>query len=70
MEIKGVKSDLSKATTPVVKVCFVTVAGLFAAIALSGCLVAGVSSNGAFIWPGGTGLLLLVLLAFLLMRRR
>jgi hypothetical protein len=38
---------------------------------LSGCLVAGVSSSGgAFIWPGGFGLIVVLLLIFLLLRRR
>ena len=38
---------------------------------LSGCLVAGVSSSGhAFIWPGGFGLVIVLLFLFLLLRRR
>ncbi len=38
---------------------------------LSGCVVAGVSSTGgAFIWPGGLGLLVIVLVVLFLMRRR
>ena len=38
---------------------------------LSGCLVAGVSSNGGwFIWPGSFGLLFVFLVLFLLLRRR
>ena len=38
---------------------------------LSGCIVAGVSSSGgAFIWPGGLGLLVIVLAVLFLMRRR
>ncbi len=38
---------------------------------LSGCIVAGVSSNGgAFIWPGGLGLLVIVLVVLFLLRRR
>ncbi|MGI4853804.1 MAG: hypothetical protein ACRYF4_07145 [Janthinobacterium lividum] len=46
--------------------------GLISCSALSGCLVAGFSSSGgAFIWPGGLGLvfMLLVVLWFLLRRR-
>ena len=46
--------------------------GLLGCSALSGCLVAGYSSSGgAFIWPGGLGLvfLLLVVLWFLLRHR-
>ena len=40
-------------------------------IALSGCLAVGYSSGGGwFIWPGGLGLLVIVLLVLFLMRRR
>ncbi len=49
-------------------------AGLLACSILSGCMVAGYSSGGgggAFVWPGGLGLVfvLLVVLWFLLRRR-
>lgn len=38
---------------------------------LTGCLVAGVSSGGGFfIWPGSLGLLVVLLIIFLIMRRR
>lgn len=38
---------------------------------LQGCLVAGYSSRGgAFIWPGGLGLLVLVLIVIFFMRGR
>ena len=38
---------------------------------LSGCLVAGYSSRGGgFIWPGGLGLVVLVLVVLWLLRRR
>ena len=40
---------------------------------LSGCLVAGVSTGpggGWFIWPGSFGLIFVLLLLFLLLRRR
>ncbi len=38
---------------------------------LSGCVVVGASSRGGFfIWPGGLGLLLMIALAVLLLRRR
>ena len=37
---------------------------------LSGCIVAGVSNGHAFIWPGGFGLVLLLLIVFLVLRRR
>lgn len=38
----------------------------------SGCVVAGGYSSGRgwFIWPGGLGILLLVLVLFFLLRRR
>jgi hypothetical protein len=37
---------------------------------LSGCLVAGASSGGWFVWPGGLALLVVVLLIVFAMRRR
>ncbi len=38
---------------------------------LTGCLAVGYSSGGGwFIWPGGIGLLFLVLIIALLLRRR
>jgi hypothetical protein len=38
---------------------------------LSGCIVGGVSSSGrGFIWPGGFGLVLILLLVIFLLRRR
>jgi hypothetical protein len=38
---------------------------------LTGCVVVGGSSNGHwFIWPGGLGLLLMILLLVFLLRRR
>ena len=37
----------------------------------TGCLVAGYSSSGgAFIWPGGLGLVVVILIVVLLLRRR
>ncbi len=45
--------------------------GLAACSLLSGCLVVGYSSrSGAFVWPGGIGLLLLLLLLWFLFRGR
>ena len=41
------------------------------ATSLSGCLVAGYSSSGGgFIWPGGLGLIVILLLAFFFLRGR
>lgn len=38
---------------------------------LSGCVVVGASSRGGFfLWPGGLGLVLVIALFVLLMRRR
>ena len=46
-------------------------AASFTSVSLSGCLVAGVSSSGgAFIWPGGLGLVVILLVVFFLLRRR
>lgn len=43
---------------------------LLAATGLSGCIMVGASSRGGFfLWPGGLGLVLMILL-FLLLRRR
>jgi hypothetical protein len=47
------------------------VAASLATLGLSGCLVAGYSSGGGwFLWPGSLGLLVIVLLAIFLLRRR
>ena len=41
------------------------------ALSLTGCVIAGVSSGtGFFIWPGSIGLLVLILIAVLVLRRR
>ena len=46
-------------------------ASLIISTALSGCIVAGASSTGGwFIWPGGLGLVVVVLLAIFLLRGR
>jgi hypothetical protein len=46
-------------------------AGCFATLGLSGCLVAGYSSGGGwFVWPGSLGLIVIVLLIVFLLRRR
>ncbi len=46
-------------------------AALLATSGLTGCLVAGYSSNGgAFIWPGGLGLVVVILVVLFLLRRR
>ena len=52
-------------------VAFVIASAVLLSLGLSGCIVAGYSSSGgAFIWPGGLGLVLLLLLAFFFLRGR
>ncbi len=47
------------------------VAALAACGTLSGCLMVGYSSAGGwFLWPGGLGLVVIVLLALFFLRRR
>lgn len=53
------------------RVSVAAVVGLLCAGALSGCLVAGYSSRGgAFVWPGGLGLVVMLLLVYFLLRGR
>ena len=54
-----------------IRVFAVGLAVLAIAGSLNGCLAVGYTSGGGwFIWPGGLGLALLVLLVLLLLRRR
>lgn len=49
----------------------VAVAGLGMTLGLSGCIVAGYRSGGGwFVWPGSFGLLFVLLILFLVLRRR
>lgn len=50
----------------------VSAIALLMALTQYGCIVVGGYSNtgGWFLWPGGLGLVLIVALVFLLMRRR
>ncbi len=42
-----------------------------AMLPLTGCVAVGYSSRGGlFVWPGGVGMVLLILVVFLLLRRR
>ncbi|GAA3756217.1 hypothetical protein GCM10022270_13560 [Terriglobus aquaticus] len=42
-----------------------------ACLPLSGCMVMGYSSRGGFFfWPGGLGLLVIIAVVYLLLRRR
>lgn len=46
-------------------------AGLLCLGSLTGCVVVGASSRGGFfVWPGGVGLVLLILLVVIVLRRR
>lgn len=46
-------------------------AGLAASLPLTGCLIMGYSSRGGgFIFPGGLGLIVMLVVLYLLMRRR
>ncbi len=50
---------------------FLLPGGLAAANLLQGCIMVGYSSRGGFfVWPGGLGLLLLLLVLWLLLRSR
>jgi hypothetical protein len=49
----------------------IALAALPACSLLSGCLVVGYSSRGgAFIWPGGFGLIVIIVLLWLFLRGR
>ncbi len=49
----------------------VTGAAVFLLGALTGCVAVGYSSGGGwFVWPGGLGLILLLLLLFFVLRGR
>ncbi len=63
-------NEIKSLNKAVRSVCIVAV-GFLSLPLLSGCLVAGVSSSGgAFIWPGGLGLVVVILLVIFLLRRR
>ncbi len=54
-----------------VRAVAVVLMGLVAAGSLSGCLAVGYTSGGGwFVWPGGLGLVLLIALVLLVLRRR
>ena len=53
------------------RTALILVGGFVMPLTLSGCLVAGYSSRGGgFIWPGGFGLVILVLLLIFFLRGR
>ncbi len=56
---------------PAARDLLLLLAGFLIATSLSGCLVLGGSSRGGFfIFPGGLGLVVLILVVALLLRRR
>jgi hypothetical protein len=60
----------SKFSNPI-QTAALLIASLACTSLLSGCVAVGYSSTGGwFIWPGGIGLLFLVLIIALLLRRR
>ncbi len=49
----------------------IAICGLLAAASTTGCLVVGHSTGGGwFVWPGGLGLVVIVLLVLFVLRRR
>ncbi len=53
------------------RIAALLLSGLAAANLLSGCVMVGYSSRGGFfVWPGGVGLVLLLLVLWLLLRPR
>ncbi len=53
------------------RAALILVGGFAMPLTLTGCLVAGYSSRGGgFIWPGGFGLVILVLLLIFFLRGR
>ena len=49
----------------------IAVLGLLAAGSTTGCIMVGHSTGGGwFVWPGGLGLVVVVLLVLFLLRRR
>ncbi len=49
----------------------VAILSLLAASSLTGCVAVGYSSGGGwFVWPGGLGLVVLILLVLFVLRRR
>jgi hypothetical protein len=60
-----------KRSAQMFRLALILTTGLLLTGALTGCLVAGVSSSGGwFIWPGSLGLIVIIVIAALLMRRR
>ena len=71
--IKGdsAMNDIRSLSINKLKRLFIVLIGSGTTVGLSGCLVIGRSSSGRwFIWPGSLGFLLVILILFILMRRR
>jgi hypothetical protein len=59
-----------KSRRDTVRGALIFAAGLISFVTFTGCLVVGYSSRGGwFIWPGGIGLLIIILLIIWLLRR-
>jgi ABC-type Fe3+-siderophore transport system permease subunit len=64
-------NDIRSLSINKLKRLFIVLIGSGTTVGLSGCLVVGRSSSGRwFVWPGGLGFLLVILIIFFLMRRR
>ena len=57
-------------TRRLLRILVVVLAAPLLAMGCTGCIVVGVGPNGGFIWPGGLGLLFVILLVMFLLRRR
>ena len=64
------KVPVSKVQSPAMKLAILASA-LLLTTPLTGCIAVGASSRGGFfIWPGGLGALVIILVIVLLLRRR
>jgi len=64
------RADVRKTLQLLVRMIYVVAGGAVLSTGLSGCLVAGYRSGGGwFVWPGGFGLLMLVLVLLFFLRR-
>ena len=69
----GVRKEHSKdrLLRSVARLSWVAAMALVLMVSATGCLAVGYSSSGGwFLWPGGIGLVFLILLVLFLMRRR
>ena len=69
--LKPVHRVVSRTAKHQTRSVLVLLAGLCAALSLTGCLMVGGSSRGGFfIFPGGLGLVVIIVVIALLLRRR